>query len=310
MSHTEYDFIGDVHGKADKLKRLLSKLGYREVQGVWRHPSRVAVFVGDLVDRGAYQVETITLVRRMCDAGAARCVMGNHEFNAIAWTIEDPSNPGHFFRKHLEAHRLQHADFLAEVAHDKALHADIIGWFKTLPLLLELGPVRVAHACWDERHSAEILKAVDPRTGSLTEATLLEGLTKGTALYEAIEVVTKGPEARLPQGASYVDNLGKTRHTVRVAWWQPERHIRGCALPMPGLDVEALPHGELAADVLPSISEDHLHVFGHYWMSGVPRVLTPRLVSVDYHGSEGYPLTAYRWSGEPELNSAHFVQTH
>jgi len=48
-----YDVIGDVHGQNLKLKALLVKLGYRVRHGAWRHPEgRVAVFVGDLIDRG------------------------------------------------------------------------------------------------------------------------------------------------------------------------------------------------------------------------------------------------------------------
>ena len=47
-----YDLIGDVHGCADALERLLATLGYRLQDGIWRHSRRMAVFFGDLVDRG------------------------------------------------------------------------------------------------------------------------------------------------------------------------------------------------------------------------------------------------------------------
>ena len=89
-----YDIIGDIHGHADALKALLSDLGYAERERVWRHPDRQAVFLGDFIDRGPKQVETVGIVRRMVDAGAAQAVMGNHELNAIAWFTKDPSNPG------------------------------------------------------------------------------------------------------------------------------------------------------------------------------------------------------------------------
>ena len=39
--------IGDVYGEFDKLVALLSKLGYSNSGGYWRHSSRRAVFVGD-----------------------------------------------------------------------------------------------------------------------------------------------------------------------------------------------------------------------------------------------------------------------
>jgi hypothetical protein len=51
VSEQHYDIIGDVHGHADALRRLLAELGYAEVQGAFRHDARKAIFVGDLVDR-------------------------------------------------------------------------------------------------------------------------------------------------------------------------------------------------------------------------------------------------------------------
>ena len=43
-----YDLVGDVHGCASELDTLLAKLGW---DGVTHPEGRVAVFVGDLVDR-------------------------------------------------------------------------------------------------------------------------------------------------------------------------------------------------------------------------------------------------------------------
>ena len=104
-----FDVIGDIHGEADKLAALLCKLGYSEVDQVWRHAQRTAIFVGDLIDRGPKQLETVHIVRGMVDAGCAQCVLGNHEFNAIAWVTPDPERPGHFLRDHHKAgNREQH----------------------------------------------------------------------------------------------------------------------------------------------------------------------------------------------------------
>ena len=47
-----FDIIGDIHGQADALDRLLDLLGYRLSDGVRRHPDgRRAVFLGDFIDR-------------------------------------------------------------------------------------------------------------------------------------------------------------------------------------------------------------------------------------------------------------------
>ena len=46
------DLIGDIHGHASALDRLLDELGYETIDGVRRHRKRTAVFLGDYIDRG------------------------------------------------------------------------------------------------------------------------------------------------------------------------------------------------------------------------------------------------------------------
>lgn len=89
-----FDFIGDVHGCADELDQLLTKLGYvadqlPECEPGWvnvryAHPEgRKAVFVGDLVDRGPGVIRTLSIVRNMVRAGTAICVPGNHDVKLL-----------------------------------------------------------------------------------------------------------------------------------------------------------------------------------------------------------------------------------
>ena len=101
MTVQTYDIVGDIHGHADPLHRLLDKLGYAEIAGVFRHRERKMIFVGDFVDRGPEQREVLRIARSMCDAGVASAVMGNHEFNAIGWAAQN--NDGKFLRSHLES---------------------------------------------------------------------------------------------------------------------------------------------------------------------------------------------------------------
>ena len=72
-----YDLIGDVHGCALSLQLLLQKLGYSKKAGVYQHPQRQAVFLGDIVDRGPRIREALHIVRDMVDAGYAQIVMGD-----------------------------------------------------------------------------------------------------------------------------------------------------------------------------------------------------------------------------------------
>jgi hypothetical protein len=59
MKRQSYDLIGDIHGQAPELVRLLEKLSYLNVNGVWQHAERKVIFLGDFIDRGDHQQEVI-----------------------------------------------------------------------------------------------------------------------------------------------------------------------------------------------------------------------------------------------------------
>ncbi|MBL0340920.1 MAG: metallophosphoesterase [Bacteroidetes bacterium] len=83
------DFIGDIHGHADKLKALLTKLGYSNKKGSYSHLERKALFVGDYIDRGPKIRETLAIVKSMVDCGNAIALMGNHEYNALCFHFQE-----------------------------------------------------------------------------------------------------------------------------------------------------------------------------------------------------------------------------
>jgi hypothetical protein len=121
-----YDIVGDIHGHADPLRRLLHRLGYAERNGTFRHPERTMLLVGDFIDRGPEQREVLRLVRSMCDAGAARAVLGNHEFNAIGWAT--PDGAGGFHRERSVPNTIQHAKFIEAFGQGSADYEDAIRW--------------------------------------------------------------------------------------------------------------------------------------------------------------------------------------
>jgi hypothetical protein len=57
MTVQGYDLVGDIHGHADALHRLLRALDYVEIEGVFRRSERQMIFVGDFIDRGPQQRE-------------------------------------------------------------------------------------------------------------------------------------------------------------------------------------------------------------------------------------------------------------
>ena len=315
-----YDIIGDIHGQAGKLEALLAKMGYSNRSGAWRHASRTAIFVGDFIDRGEQGVETVRMVRGMVDAGSALAVMGNHELNAIAWHTPHPGKPGEFLRPHQSArwgdkNRMQHAPFLAQVQHDPSLHQDLVDWFLTLPLWLDLPELRVVHACWHEPSMAWLAdKLHDGRF--LTREFLLEatvepeqpsGDSNGPSIFKAVETLTKGIEIPLPTPHTFVDKDGHVRDRVRTRWWNVEATTyRELAMLPEDIRAELL-ELDVPADARAEVSASRPVFFGHYWMTGTPRLQSPTAVCVDYSAGKGGPLMAYRWSpGEP-LTAQAFV---
>lgn len=87
--HGPFDIVGDVHGCYDELIELLDLLGYRpDDESGRRHPEgRRVNFVGDLVDRGPKIVQSVTLARRMVEAGQAFCVPGNHDNKLLRYLL-------------------------------------------------------------------------------------------------------------------------------------------------------------------------------------------------------------------------------
>ena len=315
---TGYDIIGDVHGSAAKLEGLLTALGYRELRGAFTHPDRQAVFVGDLVDRGSQQLRTFEIARAMLEEGAAKIVMGNHEFNAISYAMENPAKPGHYLREHNLKNFEQHSALLETVTFNSARHREILSWFRTFPLWLDLGDLRVIHACWHQESIDELAKRLE---GNLIvdDEFIVAANTKGTAEHACVETILKGPEVNLSdyKALPYRDREGYVRDTARLRWWDPKAKNLRAATHLPPRSTT--PDGKLYPK-LPKVACRDIErfrypddaqepvFFGHYWDDDAPEIAGPRCVCVDYGGVlAGKSLYAYRFTPGEELAAANFV---
>jgi len=301
-----YDVIGDVHGQDGKLTALLGELGYRERLGAYRHPAgRSAIFVGDLIDRGPGQAEVVDLVRRMQDAGSARLVMGNHELNAIGYATRTADGTG-WLRKHNPRNDDQHKAFLDQIGWNTTLHCELVAWFRTLPVALDLDGIRVCHAWWDAERIAAAAQASDAN-GRLGEDYLQASFHKGEAAYTVMEGLTKGLEVELPDGCAFVDHAKVTRTVVRVRWWDDTATTFQAAALVPEDQRQRVPDVALPISV-PLGNQSPVPVFlGHYWLTGRPRPQNANTAVLDYGAGLHGPLVAYRWDGEPELRDDGFV---
>lgn len=304
---TGIDIIGDIHGYADPLVALLYRLGYRETRGVWRHPQRRAVFVGDFVDRGPQQQRVLEIVRAMVEAGAADAIMGNHEYNAVCFATEDPERPGHYLRPHTQKNRQQHAACLEQLGEGSATHGEWLAWFRGLPLWLEYEGLRVVHACWHPAQQRALGPWLDARN-RLTADGFVATSQPGSTAEDALETVLKGLEVALPAGAVCHDKDGQPRHRIRVRWWFPPQAMsyRDAALVTEGQRSE-LPNQAIPPDVLPGYDHAKPVFVGHYWLTGEPAPLSDAVACLDYSVAEGGKLCAYRWDGESRLSRERFI---
>lgn len=304
-----YDLIGDIHGHATELALLLRRMDYRESGGAFRHPERIAVFVGDFLDRGPEIRETLRLVRDMLEAGSALAVLGNHEWNAFAFHTPDPDRPGEFLRHRTPRNTRQIAATLEQVpAAELASH---LAFLRQLPIRLELaGAARVVHACWDDVAFGVIDEAL-ARHGGLSESFLVEGSNPESLLFAALEIVLKGKEMQLPAGDSLVDKDGTLRVLARVRWYLPPagETVASYALPyFPQLSTTPLP-ARVVAEARPYPASAPPVFFGHYWLRDPePAALAANVTCLDYSVAAGGYLCAWRTELDPQsAGSGRFV---
>jgi hypothetical protein len=300
-----YDLIGDIHGHAGALVELLEHLGYQHTDSGYCHPSRKVIFLGDFIDRGEHLAEhkkLLSIVMPMVQNGHALAVMGNHEFNALAYHTEVN---GLFLRPHTEKNRKQHKAFLNEFDEDLEAKNEVLDFFYELPMWLELDDLRVVHACWDYDAVEFLAKR---REGSrMTPDLLVSASTEGTAEFKAVETLLKGHEVALPDGVSFADKDGNVREWIRVQWWKLEATALGdIALPF-GIEIGDAANLPVPQGIPKYDASDKPCFIGHYWLSGDPEPLAPNVACLDYSVAKNGKLVAYRWSGEAVLEKDNFV---
>ncbi|GAD61602.1 Ser/Thr protein phosphatase family protein [Aquipseudomonas alcaligenes] len=305
-----YDLIGDVHGCGRSLERLLEQMGYSRHGSVWRHPRRMVLFLGDIIDRGPRIREALHLVHDMVEAGQALCIMGNHEYNALGWYTEAPANSE---RRHVREHTPRHERLLQQTFRQFEEHPadwhDFLDWFQQLPLFIDAGRFRLVHACWD----GELIGQLRQRfaDGRIDRAFVSASAVPGSFANRVFERLLRGTDLRLPQGLTLTSEEGFTRAYFRTKFWEDDPQTYGDVVFQP----DALPESVASLPLSPTdkgrllqygVDEPMLFV-GHYWRRGRPTPIRPNLACLDYSAVMYGKLVAYRLDEETQIDPNKFV---
>ncbi|WP_323751105.1 metallophosphoesterase [Marinobacter sp.] len=305
-----YDVIGDVHGCANTLEQLLEQMGYRKLNGVYQHPRRQAIFIGDIIDRGPRIRESLHLVRDMVERGSARIVMGNHEYNALGYcTRARPGSGKQFLREHNPRHDRLIKETLEQFDAYPHEWNEFLEWFYTIPLFIEEDGFRAVHACWDQ-------SLIDLFRENQGGACIDEDFLHASAAIESfagqvMDTLLRGTDLRLPEGVKITGRDGYTREFFRTKFWadNPQTYADVVFQPDPlPADVAAMKLTPEERAQLITYPQDAPPVFvGHYWMDSEPAPLKHNVACIDYSAVKYGRMVAYRMDGEKALSKDKFV---
>jgi len=303
--HSQLDFIGDVHAHYDELVGLLKKMEYETVDGIWQHPQRKAVFVGDFVSRGPSSLKVLELVKSMEENHKGYAILGNHELNMIGYFTLRKN--GHSIASLAPSNQAQMEQIKKEFESEKELNI-ALKWLKRLPLYIDFGSARVVHAYWSKSNIAVIDSTL--RISKLHKKHIKEIFKGNTEFAKAVGQTTRGIEIDLPKDLIIKDSKNVRRTNFRIKWWEDPRNKTfrtigfGNRFQLPAYTIpkELLFH----FDVYPS--KDPLVFFGHYCLNNDPLIISHNICCIDSCvAGSGKKLTAYCWQGEKKLDAEHLI---
>lgn len=304
------DLIGDIHGCGASLKMLLERLGYRLQSGVYRHPQRKVIFLGDLIDRGPRIRETIDLVYAMVSAGEAEVVMGNHEYNYLCFKTPSKTEPDTYLRANNARHQRIVQATLDQFANHPQDERDMLSWISEMPLYIEKDDLRVVHACW---HSTLIdrLRVETGPSPLRSEAFLHRSASVGSFESLVMDRLLRGTHLKLPNNEVMISEDGFKRSYFRTKFWVQEPRTLGDLVFQPDPLPEHIALQPIAtgsqADLQYYGPEERPLFIGHFWCKGEPSPVAPNIACLDYSAVKFGKLVAYRFDGETQLDASKFV---
>lgn len=219
--------IGDVHGHALTLRRLLRECGLIDADGGWTGGAARLWLLGDYVDRGPDGVGVIDLIRRMqsestAAGGAVQPLLGNHEALILAARRFGSrfTESGVSFRGAWKMNGGRDSDL-------DALTEDHVEWLVSLPAIARHDDWLLLHA--DATFYLDFGSTIDAINEALRgllqsdEERAWEYLLTVTAQRRAFDGSAPDSEERL---SSFLDTFGVTR---LVHGHTPIDYMRGIA---------------------------------------------------------------------------------
>jgi len=294
------DFIGDIHGNAQKLLTLLNNLGYVHSSVGWSHSEgRQIVVLGDFINVGNDSKLVLQILFEMWSNNVAKIIIGNHEYY-LAWYFYQYGNA--IFEKNGPLEK-DYEKLLNEFRDDTDLFKKYVEWILTLPLFIETVNYRAVHAYWSKENQKIISKYRNLE--EIFKAFEILKKKKSNELKYVINETIIGKQVVLNPSCR-----NKNALKFRIKWWiniygklLPECIVIHKSVQCPGIIItpSLLPGFKLYDSLEKPI------FFGHYWLQRKPYLLSNNICCLDFGAAKGGYLAAYRWNGETSLNENNLI---
>lgn len=290
------DFIGDIHGCYADLERLFLKLGYQKKDGIFLHEERIPVFLGDYINRGPKILEVLNLVRKMEQSGNAYAIMGNHEFNFLAYHYKDEK--GIHFRPNTERY-YNYIRATIEPLKENNVLEEYLQWMSTLPLIVKSENFNAVHAQWSEELERHLATFQFSKLDELT----MRRIHLDTNLLSTVSSIVKGEEFEITASFEKKYKFLFRQDRERIFWWKKNR----TNLMKDWLDVGKV-NQNIEIDPADFSFVKDFEVtnkptfFGHYWLEPSEfRLIGENICCLDFSVAYGGYIGAYRFNNDEIL---------
>lgn len=303
-SNKSPDFIGDIHGYLVDLERLFLKLGYTKIKGIYTHPTRIPVFLGDYINRGPAILGVLDLVKNMQESGNAYAIMGNHEFNFLAFHYSDEN--GVHFRENTPKYLGYLNETKAPLEEEGRLN-EFLDWMSSLPLIVKNEHFNAVHAEWNQEIENNLkfsgIKHLNQEGMRL--------IHKDEKLLKSVSSVLKGSEFNITDDFIQKYDFCFRQNAERIKWWRKNRSNLIQDWLVVGFENEDIVINPKDFDVVKSYDfSSKPTFFGHYWLNESDfGLIDEKLCCLDFSVAKKGFIGAYQFDNEILLDKSKLVRS-